>query len=534
MKKYFTGKNFMLLIFFSLFAALVISRFDYTWDDSAITIAFSKTLAATGDIRPSAYSDRVEGYSSFLWMLINWTFFKCGAGESAALFLSKILAALFNAATAGLLYFLIKKKTNNEIAIFTGLFTYLFSSASLFESINGMETPLYAFFLLASYAAYESGDKHRGAYYIFIICSALVILTRHEGAWYLVPFVILEFQKNGAGALKKPHFYLWAAVFLSYNVWHYLYFDDILTNPMLAKRWTPYTPEFLNFREFLSFHITPLLFIFFDYLPLFAALVVFDRFDFSTGKPDVMYKPRLESDPALLFILAGLLFNFIIGSNWGPKGRMFLPALPFLALYFSGIFGRKEKLANFMNAFIILFCAAFFAYINVYYYVSLAPMQMQVEGFRGVWNNARIISSRAGLDKFIYAGPDMGGFLLYSENLRVIDTALLCNRHLAHKGYARFGDYIFEDETPHIIKTHAVWTFVSGIYGDERFYKMYKPVSCRGTNFFVRNDVFDNLSKKSALRRTEMPVIADEESRYAKYDRQIYNKFGICYELTGN
>ena len=49
-----------------------------TWDDSAITLGFARTLALSGEIRPTLLSERVEGFSTPLWMAIN-------AGAYAAL-----------------------------------------------------------------------------------------------------------------------------------------------------------------------------------------------------------------------------------------------------------------------------------------------------------------------------------------------------------------------------------------------------------------------------------------------------------------
>src|SRR4029077_2276188 len=42
-----------------------------TWDDGAITLAYSRTFAATGRIALTAVSEQVEGSSSTEWFLIN-------------------------------------------------------------------------------------------------------------------------------------------------------------------------------------------------------------------------------------------------------------------------------------------------------------------------------------------------------------------------------------------------------------------------------------------------------------------------------
>ena len=50
----------------------------------------------------------------------------------------------------------------------------------------------------------------------------------------------------------------------------------------------------------------------------------------------------------------------------------------------------------------------------------------------------------------------MGALLLFSNQLRIIDTALLCNKILAKNGYKIFNDYIFNIEKPDVIETHGI------------------------------------------------------------------------------
>ena len=71
-------------------------HWQYTWDDSAITLAFSRTLVATGEIRPTPLSDRVEGYSTFLWMCLMTLPSLLGLDASQLLFSAKLLTVLLN------------------------------------------------------------------------------------------------------------------------------------------------------------------------------------------------------------------------------------------------------------------------------------------------------------------------------------------------------------------------------------------------------------------------------------------------------
>src|SRR5258708_1418353 len=60
------------LVVLALLAQVFVAwRFwELTWDDSAITLGFSRTFAYTGRIEPTPGSGIVEGYSTTLWMLL--------------------------------------------------------------------------------------------------------------------------------------------------------------------------------------------------------------------------------------------------------------------------------------------------------------------------------------------------------------------------------------------------------------------------------------------------------------------------------
>lgn len=67
-----------------------------TWDDSAITLGFSRTLASTGQIEPIPGSGIVEGYSTTLWMLLMAAAAKVISSPVALLAFAKISTLVLN------------------------------------------------------------------------------------------------------------------------------------------------------------------------------------------------------------------------------------------------------------------------------------------------------------------------------------------------------------------------------------------------------------------------------------------------------
>src|SRR6202012_4699591 len=72
-------------------------HFQYlTWDDSAITLGFSRTFARTGKIEPTPGSGVVEGYSTTLWMLLMALAAKIASSPATLLVIAKVSTLLLN------------------------------------------------------------------------------------------------------------------------------------------------------------------------------------------------------------------------------------------------------------------------------------------------------------------------------------------------------------------------------------------------------------------------------------------------------
>ncbi len=107
----------------------------------------------------------------------------------------------------------------------------------------------------------------------------------------------------------------------------------------------------------------------------------------------------------------------------------------------------------------------------------------------------------SGVSKLVVAHPDLGALLLFGNGFRVIDTALLCNRRLARKGYDAFEDEIFVRERPDVIQTHEVWTMISRIAEKESLYTDYAPIFLDGVRLFMRRDLLARIPARMLQQR---------------------------------
>ncbi len=209
-----------------------------TWDDSAITLGFSRTFASTGRIEPTPGSGIVEGYSTTLWMLLMAAAAKVIASPAALLAFAKISTLLLNLINILLIRHWFGTWTTEPLAnLVAGT---VGCTLMFYETINGMETPLILTLVLVLLILFASVSRLGRFGYIF--AGSALLLTRWEAAWLLVPFVLAE--RNRRRAVLPV--LCWTLLFLASNVARLLYFGDLLPNTVIAKQSFPYSAPSLR------------------------------------------------------------------------------------------------------------------------------------------------------------------------------------------------------------------------------------------------------------------------------------------------
>ena len=95
------------------------------------------------------------------------------------------------------------------------------------------------------------------------------------------------------------------------------------------------------------------------------------------------------------------------------------------------------------------------------------------------------IQSASHHPNLVFAGPDMGAILLYSNGVRVVDLGLLCDPILARKRYAAVDSYVMQQRQPDVIEVHNNWTTLTGLDHSALFHNQYRPVYVNHKRLFV-------------------------------------------------
>ncbi|MEI7850103.1 MAG: glycosyltransferase family 39 protein, partial [Chloroflexota bacterium] len=173
-------------------------------------------------------------------MVSNAGFFKLGFNENSVLFVAKATSTLFAITNIILFWQIVRVTIKTYFYQVIAILLYSINSYTIASAVDGMETALYAFLVLISFLLWKKRTSNIGAYIGFVLASSLLILIRHEGALFLIPFGLALLIEKRWKILQDPIIYIWATVFFTYHIWHYLIFGELLTNPMLAKRHWPY------------------------------------------------------------------------------------------------------------------------------------------------------------------------------------------------------------------------------------------------------------------------------------------------------
>ena len=487
-----------------------------TWDDSAITLGFARTFAATGRIEPTPGSGVVEGYSTTLWMLLMTGAAKVLTSPAALLAGAKIATLVLNVANLVLIRAWFKswagESTANLVAAVVGF------EAMFYETINGMETPLIMSLVLVMLVLLPRRDRASRVFYL--LCGSLLLLTRWEAAWLLLPFLLVEFLRSkrlrGLGT--------WAAVFAGSNLLRWMYFGSLLPNTIIAKQRVPYSLP--SRRVALEQHLLEPIHLLLSIkliLVLVVAAVAYDLLLRSRRPAYVRAAERIRDSWQLSFVVLFTVFSLIlsvgIGRNWGPPFRSFYSAWPFLVcILILPVISRRSRRGVVIAMVCVGAVTARHAYAHMRdLHAPEAPVympQITVDNIGRLGTLVEQIQEMSHRPTLTFAGPDMGGVMLNAPHTRVVDLGLLCDRTLARQGFVAIGPYVLDQRRPDLIATHTMWTAYAGFQRYPEFFAMYRPVYFHGVRFFMSRQLIGDIGESRFAEEsysTGAPQIAASE-----------------------
>jgi len=216
--------------------------FSYTIDDAYITFRYSKNLAAGFGPTYNPGLHPVEGYTTFLWMLLMTL--PHFVGLNVATF-SKVIGILLTCGTFALISLITFTLTRNfsiKARLFFSTFaTYILAMLPItaVHAIAGMETSLFIFLLSLMVYMVIRGiiDNSRLLFWSPLIGLAIG-MTRPEGNAIVLLLLIFGWFFAKAETRKRL---TWVSLVLYivpgalYFLWRYLYYDLILPLPFYMK-----------------------------------------------------------------------------------------------------------------------------------------------------------------------------------------------------------------------------------------------------------------------------------------------------------
>jgi arabinofuranosyltransferase len=448
-----------LVFFVSLLALflLMISFNGYSTDDAYISYRYAANLAAGNGLVYNPHMPAVEGYSNFLWtvLLSLAALTKLPLAETGS-FLSALFS-VFSIMLIGLWAFQQREYTA-DFSVAIPMLLFAFSPAVGLWSTTGMETTFFTFMLLTCtlVTAWEERVKRSG--WISGLLWSAVVLTRPEGIFFVLCFTILPQLESGK--IKERKNTLLQRVLIPVStcivqaIWRYAYYGDWLPNTFYAKSGPIAAMLPFGFHYFLNFLKVG-----------GGALIVLMVLS-------LLVKPKISGSWTIGITFAGYAcYTIIIGGDWMPASRFFIPILPFLIMISSATLVRIGK--EFPKSKIIIstllalhFIISGFNAQKPYLKGSTLKRLMGEPETVDVLKELGLHLKEVADPYALLAALPAGKVPFYSE-LRTIDIRGLNDRHIAHVAlkpsemtmpghHKRDTDYVLSQKPDYIVLTGAI------------------------------------------------------------------------------
>lgn len=288
-----------------------------TYEDAFIIYRYAQDLANGYGLVFNA-GERVEGYTSFLWVLVLGGTSKI---TSDPLLMSKLLGIAFNALALVACYLLCRASRTRGAPLY-GISLALVASNGLFiaTSVEGLETPLFTMLLCWGVFTYlkalETGARGQSGWLAgSSVLFALLIMTRPDGA-LAYGLLWLHAAWKFRSRLRDLAIFTLPLLFLytPYFFWRWHYYGLFFPNTFYAKRGGTlalYARGAVEISNFLGSQTGGF---------LVAGLLALSAILF----------PAMETTAMGLPVLSRLIFEFWSGGLTAGKFRFLIPALPLI------------------------------------------------------------------------------------------------------------------------------------------------------------------------------------------------------------
>jgi hypothetical protein len=469
-----------------------------SWDDGAITAAFSQTWAHTGKIALTPGSAVVEGFSSILWFLVLSLPSFFGHHPDAGLVWMKVAAACVAVVSLRIIYLIAWRQFGDRSAAIVCALVLACCKTTLTEIQNGMEMNLAALLLMLLFHVLTR-EEERGRIVYASLLGFLLLLTRFEMPFTLMllgcgfGYAAFRVRRGTLSAGRLGVIAIAVIVsFLCISLWRHSEFGSWMPNTVYAKRFAPYRDWSTTLR-FMSTRVKAMAEPMAVLGPgILIALAVWLR---GVQRKKVLWGRFGEIHPAILTLGLGcFLFGAAFGENWGYPGRMVAAMVPFLILSIVGIcLGSVEATSSRKMVLALLVFTQSWLWIHR---LPGVPWEVSTGKVEPLGIGADRVRMALHQDRLVVMMADVGGSSVCCEHLTVIDSGMLADPTLARTGWPGFAGY-FRQVRPELVETHSMWAQDSGIY-QQGLLDNYSIVASNGVRFFLRNDLFSKLASEGA------------------------------------
>ncbi len=226
-----------------LFLALTLPAFDFTIDDTFISMRYARNLADHGQLVWNVgESPPVEGYSNPSWVLLMALVFRTVPGDP--LLAAKIMSVTFGAATVAAFALLLANLTRRRLVALLGVLLLATARPLLLWGSSGMETTLFSFLVVAALLLLVREEQTgRLALLTPLVLFALSV-TRPEGVVFFAAAAGWRLLARGRLGMhdwrRDGRWRLWHALFVglavAYLAWKLAYYGSVVPLPALVKQ----------------------------------------------------------------------------------------------------------------------------------------------------------------------------------------------------------------------------------------------------------------------------------------------------------
>jgi len=423
--RFFADNNFIVLACLIFIFSYNIHIYPWMMDDAFIFFRYAENFSC-GQGYVYNPGERVEGCTSFLWLLIL---------SGAALF--KIDLLIFSKIINAVFVILIVKLTavshkyiKSMTPAHSAAAAALLSTAGAFTPwlSSGMESVLFSFLIIITYF-YSIVAQKPVEYGLSGVLCALLVICRPEGIFLATPVFVFHYitQRGFGGKGFYISLFKFIYVYAPYFAWRYFYYGSFMPNTYYAK---------IGFNLAQISRGANYLFDYFAAAAFFLILLApAGHYIFSfKGKDPQTLDINLKLAVLYVFVLLNIVFVTLAGGDFMYGFRFFAhlsAPLAIIAVYALSILFKRSSYFKFAVIVIIVYSLAqFFIHPELYGIAGSSPVEF---------------GRLAGLFLKRNVPPDgllainTAGIIPYYSKLKTVDMLGLTDKHIARSDAENFG-----------------------------------------------------------------------------------------------